>query len=84
MATAENAAASNAVPSLSEAKRMNASLVVCFIRDVALSYKIQAEERFTLDTDRAAQLLFRDFLALGHDMGKVPNYSGVRHWRCSA
>jgi len=74
MATAGSAL--NAIPSLAEAKRMNASLVVCFIRDVALSYKVRAEERFSLDTDRAAQLLFRDFLALGHDMGVpiIPAY----------
>ena len=50
---------------LDVARRENASLVVCFMRDVALSYKIKAGESFTLDTDPAAQALFRDFLARG-------------------
>ena len=53
LATAGSGAECN--PSLAEAKRMNAALVVCFIREVALSYKVEAEERFTLDTDPAAQ-----------------------------
>jgi amino acid transporter len=74
LATAGSAA--NAHAALSEARRLNAALVVCFIRDVALSYKVQAEENFTLDTDRAAQGVFRDFLALGHDAGVpiIPAY----------
>jgi hypothetical protein len=33
---------------------------------VALSYKVEAERRLTLDTDPAAQTLFTDFLAHGH------------------
>lgn len=43
-----------------------ASLVVCFVREVALSYKVEAETRLTLDTDPAAQALFTDFLEHGH------------------
>jgi amino acid transporter len=44
----------------------NASLVVCFVRQVALSYKVEAERKLTLDTDPAAQALFTDFLEHGH------------------
>jgi nucleotide-binding universal stress UspA family protein len=44
-------------------------LVVCFIREVALSYKVEAEGRLTLDTDPAAQQLFADFLEHGHRHG---------------
>lgn len=43
-----------------------AALVVCFVREVALSYKVEAETKLTLDTDPAAQALFVDFLAHGH------------------
>jgi nucleotide-binding universal stress UspA family protein len=58
------------------AKESNASLVVCFIRGVALSYKVEAETRLTLDTDPAAQALFADFLAHGHRAGVpiIPMY----------
>jgi amino acid transporter/nucleotide-binding universal stress UspA family protein len=51
------------------ARAENATLVVCFIRDVTLSYKVEAERKFSLDTDAAAQTLFRDFLAKGHRAG---------------
>jgi amino acid transporter/nucleotide-binding universal stress UspA family protein len=60
------------------ARAEGATLVVTFIRPVALSYKVGAEERgrFTLDTDPAAQNLFRDFLEHGHRHGVpvVPMY----------
>jgi hypothetical protein len=51
-------------------------LVVTFIRPVALSYKVEAENLFTLDTDPAAQNLFTDFLAHGHRYGVpvIPMY----------
>ncbi len=51
------------------AKKENASLVVCFIREVALNFRVEAESRLTLDTDPAAQNLFTDFLAHGHSVG---------------
>ena len=68
--------ATNAPAALEVAKKEDAALVVCFIRDVALSYKVKAEENFSLETDRAAQLLFRDFLARGHQLGVpiIPAY----------
>jgi amino acid transporter len=68
--------ATNASAALQVAREENAALVVCFIRDVALNYKVKAEERFTLDTDRAAQLMFRDFLTRGHNIGVpiIPAY----------
>jgi amino acid transporter len=56
---------------IAEAKEENASLVVCFIRQVALSYKHESEQRLSLDTDLAAQKTFSHFLELGHKM-KVP------------
>jgi amino acid transporter len=54
----------------------NAALVVCFVRQVALSYKVEAERKLTLDTDPAAQALFTDFLEHGHRYGVpiIPMY----------
>ena len=54
----------------------NAALVVTFVREVALSYKIEAEARLTLDNDAAAQNLFTDFLEHGHKAGVpiIPAY----------
>ncbi len=50
------------------ARNRNAILVVCFIRNVNLSYKYD-ERRLTLDTDLAAQKTFAHFLKLGHVQG---------------
>jgi amino acid transporter len=63
-------------PALEVAKRENAALVVCFVRDVALDFRVNAETTFTLDTDPAAQALFTDFLAHGHrhDVPIIPVY----------
>ena len=68
--------AQNAELGFVAAQKEKASLVVCFIRDVALSYKVEAERHFTLDTDPAAQNLFRDFLSRGHRFGVpvIPAY----------
>ncbi|HVT88249.1 MAG TPA: APC family permease, partial [Tepidisphaeraceae bacterium] len=46
-----------------------AALVVCFVRQVALNYKVEAENRLTLETDPAAQTLFINFLDQGHKYG---------------
>lgn len=58
------------------AKAENAALVVTFVRAVALSYKVEAENLLTLDTDPAAQELFTDFLEHGHRHGVpvIPMY----------
>ena len=57
-------------PALESAKASDAALVVCFIRQVALNYKLESvERRMTLDTDIAAVELFADFLELGHREG---------------
>ena len=59
------------------ARSHNAALVVCFIREVALSYKVAAaERRFNLDNDVAAQALFTEFLEIGHRYGVpiIPMY----------
>jgi amino acid transporter/nucleotide-binding universal stress UspA family protein len=58
-----------AEPAMEVAQAENATLVVAFIREVALNYRVEAESRLTLDTDPAAQALFRDFLAHGHKHG---------------
>ncbi|MGB7159326.1 MAG: universal stress protein [Tepidisphaeraceae bacterium] len=63
-------------PALEVAKRENAALVVSFVRDVALNYRVNAENVLTLDNDRAAQELFTDFLEHGHRFGVpiIPMY----------
>jgi amino acid transporter len=60
-----------ATAALEIARDQHASLVVCFIRGVALSYKVESEGLLTLDTDPAAQSLFANFLAHGHNF-EVP------------
>ncbi len=55
---------------LREAKRTNHALVVCFVRELSLSYKFNsAEKRLTIDTDLAAQRAFVRYLDWGHAMG---------------
>jgi amino acid transporter len=51
---------------LEVARRREALLVVCFIRQVNLSYKYDGEAKLTIDTDAAAQKTFARFLELGH------------------
>ena len=59
-----------------KAKAEEASLVVCFVREVALNYRVSAETRLTLETDEAAEELFVDFLEVGHREGVpiIPMY----------
>ena len=59
---------------LQEAKRANAALVVCFIRQVSLGYMTQAG--LTLETDQAGQELFIEFLKHGQRLGVpiIPMY----------
>jgi amino acid transporter len=57
-----------AIPALREAKREGATLVVCFIREINLSYKIDPA-KLTLDTDPAAVRTFARFLDLAHGEG---------------
>jgi amino acid transporter len=61
---------------IKKAKAEGASLVVCFVREVALNYRVSAETRLTLDTDEAAEELFTDFLEVGHREGVpiIPMY----------
>ena len=68
-------------PALTVAKAEGAALVVTFVREVALSYKVEAETRLTLDTDPAAQALFTDFLEHGHRHGVpiIPAYDTGHH-----
>src|SRR5439155_7565812 len=74
LATAGSAAMADAAIELAAAE--DAALVVCFIREVALNYKVEAESRFTLDNDPAAQAMFADFLEKGHEFGVpiIPMY----------
>jgi K+-sensing histidine kinase KdpD len=58
-----------AEPALENARQEKAAMVVSFIRQVSLSYKVEAETRLTLDTDPAAQALFTDFLEHGAKYG---------------
>jgi amino acid transporter len=63
------------------AKAEHAALVVCFVRDVALDYRVDAENKLTLDTDPAAQAMFTDFLAHGQRWGVpiIPAYDCGRN-----
>lgn len=65
-----------AAAALEAAREQNASLVVCFVREIALSYKVGDERRLSLDSDPAAQELFTDFLEHGHRAGVpiIPMY----------
>ncbi|MCC7350981.1 MAG: amino acid permease [Phycisphaerales bacterium] len=56
-----------ATAALEEAKRNDCTLVVCFIRQVALSY--QYDKRLNIDNDLAALKTFAKFLEFGHEMG---------------
>ncbi len=53
------------------AKEDDAALVVCFIREVSLSYKYEGQSALSIDSDLAAQKTFARFLHLAHQM-KVP------------
>jgi K+-sensing histidine kinase KdpD len=74
LATAGSATMADAAMEAAAAE--DAALVVCFIREVALNYKVEAETRFTLDNDPAAQAMFGDFLEKGHQYGVpiIPMY----------
>jgi hypothetical protein len=63
-----------ALAALEQAKQSDAALVVCFIRQVSLSYKY--DEGFRIDTDIAALRTFSKFLDMGHamDVPVIPVY----------
>jgi amino acid transporter len=54
---------------LEEARQSGCTLIVCFIRQVALSYKYESEQKLTIETDQAALRTFSKFLDLGHQIG---------------
>jgi amino acid transporter len=54
-------------PAIEEAKKNNEVLVVCFIREVALSGF--EGNLLTIDTDLAALRVFAKFLDIGHELG---------------
>jgi len=58
------------------AAQQEASLVVCFIRHVTLSFKYDGQKALGFDTDTAAQKTFARFLDLGHEAGVpiIPMY----------
>jgi nucleotide-binding universal stress UspA family protein len=74
LATAGSAVMADAA--VEEAAAEGAALVVCFVREAALNYKVEAETRLTLDNDPAAQAMFADFLEKGHEHGVpiIPMY----------
>lgn len=74
LATAGSATMADAAMEIAAAEE--AALVVCFVREVSLNYKVEAETRLTLDNDPAAQAMFADFLEKGHQYGVpiIPMY----------
>ncbi|MDB5318498.1 MAG: UspA protein [Phycisphaerales bacterium] len=74
LATAGSATMADAA--IDVAAAAEAALVVCFVREVALNYKVEAETRLTLDNDPAAQAMFGDFLEKAHARGVpiIPMY----------
>jgi amino acid transporter len=54
---------------LRRCKESGAALVVCFIRQVSLSYRYGIDQPLSIDSDLAAQKTFAKFLDLGHEMG---------------
>ena len=58
-----------ATAALDEAQRSHSTLVVCFIREVMLSYKYEGDARLTIDTDLAALRTFSRYLELAHVKG---------------
>jgi amino acid transporter len=52
---------------LREAKKLDATLVVCFVRSVRIAYNW--ERGLCMDTDAAALRVFAKFLELGHEFG---------------
>jgi nucleotide-binding universal stress UspA family protein len=68
-------------PALRYAKEEGATLVVTFIREVALNFRVEAETRLSLDSDAAAQALFVDFLEEGHKAGVpiIPAYDSSQN-----
>jgi hypothetical protein len=79
LATAGSANAAEAA--VEQAAAEGAALVVCFVREVALNYKVEAETRLTLDNDPAAQAMFAEFLEKGHEQGVpiIPMYDTGPH-----
>ena len=59
-----------------DAKAHDQALVVAFVRELQLNYKVEGAATMTLDTDPAAQTLFTDFLEAGHRHGVpiIPAY----------
>ena len=60
-----------------KAKQEDASLVVCFVRDVALdARRVGGGGRFNLQTDEAAAAMLTRFLEVGHEQGVaiIPSY----------
>jgi amino acid transporter/nucleotide-binding universal stress UspA family protein len=58
------------------ARHNDSALIVAFVREVALNYKVEAAAFTTLDTDPAAQALYVDYLEAGHKYGVpiIPAY----------
>ncbi len=74
MATAGSSALADAA--VLHAKALDATLVVSFVREVAVDLRAGLDEMMTIDTDPAAQAMFVDFLEAGQRYGVpiIPSY----------
>lgn len=57
-----------AIAALAEAQAKHYTLVVCFVRQVSLSYKYEAKQALNLDTDLGALKVFSKILDAAHEM----------------
>jgi amino acid transporter len=57
-----------AIAALAEAQAKHYTLVVCFIRQVSLSYKYESKRQLNLDSDLGALKVFSKILDAAHDM----------------
>ena len=65
-----------ALPAVQHARAQDATLVVSFVREVALDFRAGVDTSLNLDSDPAAQAMFVDFLELGATNGVpiIPTY----------
>jgi amino acid transporter len=61
----------SAKPAIQRAKSEESALLVCFLRDVVLSFKYGGSACFSMETDAAARKTFQKFLEIGFEL-KVP------------
>jgi amino acid transporter len=74
LATAGSSALAEAA--LQHARAQDAALIVSFVREVTVDFKMGLDQKMTIDTDQAAVALFTDFLEAGqrHGVTIIPSY----------